>query len=207
MKAKILIIDDHKLLNDGLKLMLLDTFEIVGQVFNGQDVMSAIHLYSPDVILLDINLPIKNGFRVASEIKQNKTNVKIIFLSMYYECSFVEKAKFLNAEGYMLKNSTKEEIVNCIKDVMSGNIHYDAKLKLPTMNLHQHDSFVKKFAISPRELEVIELIKLGMSSTKIAKILSVSQETIKTHRKNIYFKLGVSSLVEFMNFINENEIE
>lgn len=207
MDTKILIVDDHKLLNDGLKLMLSDTFEIVGQVFNGQDVINTIHLSSPDIVLLDINLPIKNGFMVASELRQNNINAKIIFLSMYSEDTFIEKAKLLNVEGYMLKNSSKEEIINCINDIMNGNIHYDSKLKQPIINLHQHDSFVKKFSISPRELEVIELIKLGMSSSKIANILSVSQETIKTHRKNIYFKLGVSSLVELINFLNDNELE
>ena len=205
MKTKILIVDDHKLLNDGLKLMLSDTFDIVGQVFNGQDVINSIHLYSPQVVLLDINLPIKNGFIVASELEQNGINVKVIFLSMYSDNLFIEKAKHVNAQGYMLKISTKEEIIKCIDEVMNGNIHYDAKLKQPITNLHQQDSFVKKNAISPRELEVIELIKLGMSSTKMAKILCISQETIKTHRKNIYFKLGVSSLVELINFLNENE--
>lgn len=205
MKTKILIVDDHKLLNDGLKLMLSDTFEIVGQVFDGQDVMNSIHLYSPEVVLLDINLPNKNGFMVASELEQNGINVKVIFLSMYSEDLFIEKAKQVNAKGYMLKISTKEEIIKCINEVINGNIHYDAKLKQPVTNLHQHDSFVKKNAISPRELEVIGLIKLGMSSTKIANTLYISQETIKTHRKNIYFKLGVSNLVELINFLHENE--
>lgn len=206
MKPKIIIADDHILVNDGVKYLLSADYDIIAQVTDGANVMEALQRSTPNVILLDINLPNKNGFKIAEEIKRSFSTVKIVFLSMYSEASFIEKAKLTEVHGYMLKHSTKEELIVCINAVLDNKIYYDPKLEEPVINLHQKDIFVKQFAVSPRELDVINLICKGLNSQEIAQKLSVSIETVKTHRKNIYFKLGVTSVFELVEFVDKNSL-
>jgi len=206
MKPKIIIADDHVLLNDGVKYLLSADYDIIAQVTDGANIIDTLRRLMPQVILLDINLPSKNGFKVAEEIKRSFSTVKIIFLSMYSETNFIEKAKLIEVDGYMLKHSTKDELMTCIDAVLADKIYYDPKLEEPAINLHQKDIFVKQFAVSPRELDVINLICKGLNSQEIAEKLSVSIETVKTHRKNIYFKLGVTSVFELVEFVDKNSL-
>jgi DNA-binding NarL/FixJ family response regulator len=206
MKYKLLIADDHILFNEGIKQLLSDNYDIVAQVFNGNDVLPTVHLKKPDFILLDINLPFINGFDLAKEIKLSFKYLKIIFLSMYEEIKFIEQSKSLQIDGYMLKHSTKEELITGIESVMKGSIYYDPKLIKNQTNLHHGDLFVKQFSLTPREIEIIRLIKVGTVSPKIAKKLFISEETVKSHRKNIYFKLKINKVTELIAFADKNGI-
>ena len=206
MKQKLLIADDHTLFNEGIKQLLSDNYEIVAQVYDGKEVLPAIHLKSPDVILLDINLPSINGFDLAKEIKRSFESLKIIFLSMYDENKFIEQAQQMQVHGYMLKHSTKEELIESIENVLLGKIYYDPKLKKSHSNLHHDDFFVKQFSLTPREIEIIKLIKLGMDTAHIAEKLFLSEETVKSHRKNIYFKLNINKVAELIAFADKNGI-
>lgn len=206
MKPKILIADDHTLFNEGVRQLLDGNYSIVGQVFDGKHVLSAIHEKTPDVVLLDINLPTINGFDLAVEIKRSFEKLKLIFLSMYSESKFIDQSKKLQVDGYLLKHSTKEELITGIESVLQGNIYYDPKLSLSTVNLHQDDYFVKQFSLTPREVEIIGLIKLGLNSAEIAQKLYLSEETVKSHRKNVHFKLGITKISELIQFANKNGI-
>lgn len=206
VKPKILIADDHILFNEGVKQLIAEKYHIVGQVFDGKDVLQTIHLQNPDLILLDINLPSINGFDLVREIKKSFALLKVVFLSMYTESKFIEQAKELKVSGYLLKNSTKEELIVGIDSVLSGGTYFDPKLTQPKISLHHDDFFVKQFALSPREVEIIRLIKDGLSTGEIAEKLFLSQETVKSHRKNIYFKLSITKSADLIKFAFENNI-
>lgn len=207
MSVRLLIADDHRLVNEGIKSLLSDYYQIVGQVFDGKMVLPAVHQFNPDVILLDINLPSINGFDLASSLKSDFDKLKVIFLSMYNEERFVEKAQEVKADGYLLKESTREELITGIDAVMAGVTYFDPRLHYyQNNNLHHGDHFVKQFSLTPREVEVIQLIKMGLSNPQIGKKLFVSDETIKTHRKNIHLKLGIKNVVELVEFANKNGI-
>lgn len=206
MKSKILIADDHVLFNDGVKNLLSESFDIVAQVYDGMQVLSAIHLNKPELVLLDINLPNINGFEIAAEIQTDFSDVKIVFLSMYNEDKFVEQAKHLNVSGYMLKHSTKEELVFAVNAAIKGEQSFDSKLIQKATNNHSDDYFVKQFSLTPREIEIIKFIRTGNSSNEIAQLLFLSEDTIKTHRKNIYYKLGINKVSELIEFAQKNGI-
>ena len=206
MKYKVLIADDHTLFSEGIRELLSDTFDVVAQVYDGKEVLPAIFLKKPDVILLDINLPSINGFDLAQKIKKSFVLIKIIFLSMYDETKFIEQSKQLQVHGYMLKHSTKEELIKGINMVLSGLNYYDPKLQQIERNLHHDDLFVKQFSLTPREVEIIRLIKIGLNTGKIAVKLFLSVETVKTHRKNIYFKLNIKKVAELIAFAEKNGI-
>lgn len=204
MKPRILIADDHTLFNEGVKNLLSENYEIIAQIYDGAGVIPAIQGKSPDVVILDINLPVINGLTLARDIKTGFPAVKVIFLSMYTEMRFVEEAKKLKVNGYLLKHSTKEELIRGIEQVLSGHDFWDPKLdrEKPV----EDDFFVKKFSLSPREIEIIGLIRTGFSTREIAEKLYLNHETVKTHRKNIYYKLNISKLPELIRFANENGI-
>lgn len=205
MSARLLIADDHRLVNEGIKSLLSDYYQVVGQVFDGKMVLPAVHQLHPDIILLDINLPSANGFELASLLKRDFARLKVIFLSMYNEERFAEKAQEVGADGYLLKESTREELITGIDAVLAGGIYFDPRLHhYQNQKLHHDDHFVRLFSLTPREVEVIRLVRQGLSNPQIAKRLYVSDETIKSHRKNIHVKLGIRNVIELINFADKN---
>jgi DNA-binding NarL/FixJ family response regulator len=203
MKPEILIADDHKLFNDGLKQILSDDFDIMAQVFDGKDVLTTVTKKNPDLILLDINLPNIKGLEIAKELKHSFPKIKVVFITMYSEDAFVKAAKDLMVDGYILKESESDFLVSSLKTILSGKTIFDPKLNASIQNLHHEDYFVKEFSLSKREVEIIELLKNGDSSNEIGKKLIVSFETIKSHKKNIYLKLGINKLSDLIKFAVE----
>lgn len=204
--ATILIADDHQLFNDGLKNLLSaadSPFRVVGQVFSGHEVIPAVVQHQPDILLLDINLPHRNGLDLAKELQQGFPAVKIIVLTMYSYLKFVNDFQLLGVAGYLLKNVRQDELLTCIRQVVAGERYFDAQLTSRVPDPHADDIFIKKFSLTPRELEVIRLMRDGLTSPEIAARIFLSEETVKTHRKNIYFKLGINSLAELIRFANE----
>lgn len=119
---------------------------------------------------------------------------------MYSEDSFVKAAKDLNVDGYILKESESDFLIASLKSILAGNCIFDPKLNSSKSNLHHDDYFVKEFSLSKREIEIIKLLINGHSSVQIAEKLFVSFETVKSHKKNIYFKLGINKLADLVQF-------
>ncbi len=206
-KIKILLIDDHPLFNDGLKSLLSTEqhLEIVGQVYEANNVLHEIHRLSPDLIFLDINLPDKNGIELAKEVLNNFSSIKIILLTMYSDSQIYKEALKTGIHGYILKNSLKQDLLTGIQTVMSGKNYFDPKLN-EKIEENQNDDLAKKFSLTAREKEIIGLVKGGLDSYQIAEKTFLSYHTIKTHRRNIHFKLGTSTTAELIKFANENGI-
>ena len=202
----VLIAEDHQIFNYGLKALLSDDFLIIGQVFNGKEVIPSVQKYTPDILVLDINMPLKNGLDIGKELKTSYPKIKLFYLSMYSELSFLKTAKELGADGYFLKDSAGSEIVAALKKFGLGQKIFDPKLEETPINLHHEDYFVKNFSLSKREVEIIRLLKQNKSTEEIAKQLFLSFETIKSHRKNIYLKLSINKISELINFANANEL-
>jgi DNA-binding NarL/FixJ family response regulator len=198
--TKILIAEDHQIFNDGLKNILSADFEIVAQIFHGRDVLHELQQHSPQIIILDINLPGVSGLELGKTIKKDYPTLKLIYLSMYNEVSFVKAAKEIGADGYLLKDTAGKEILSAIKAIEKGETIYDNRLNQNLPNLHNEDFFVKQYSLSKRELEVISLIRQGLSSEQIATKLALSFETVRSHRKNIFLKLGFNKTSELVGF-------
>lgn len=195
--TKILIADDHRLFNDGLKYTFDGLYTIVSQVFHGRDVLPEVLKHSPHLVFLDINLPGMNGLELGKILKKDFPEIKLLYLSMYNESSFIRSAKELGANGYLLKDSSGDEIVDAVKKILEGGSVF---CEIRESNLHHEDYFVKNFSLSKREVEVISLIRQGCSSEEIAKKMHLSYETIKSHRKNIFYKLNISKVSELVRF-------
>jgi DNA-binding NarL/FixJ family response regulator len=203
MKPKIIIADDHKLFNNGLKEILYNEFDIIAQIFDGKEVIPAVVRLLPSLILLDINLPNIKGLEIAQELKKSFEHIKVVFMTMYKEEAFVKAAKALDADGYILKESDSEFLIASLQLILAGKKVYDFKLDDQKLNLHHDDFFVKEYALSKREVEIIRYLKNGYSNNEIAEKINLSFETIKSHRKNIYLKLGLGKLPELIRFAQD----
>jgi DNA-binding NarL/FixJ family response regulator len=200
---RLLLIDDHRLFNDGLK-SLLDAqpdLTVCGQVFTAADALSAVHRLHPQLVLLDINLQGTNGIDLGIQLIRQFTGLRVILLTMYNQPKLLEEARRAGLQGYLLKEATTDQLLTGIRTVLSGGTFF--KLDDPEsspMNDLFNDDFARRLNLTFREVEIIRLICQGLSSEQIAEQLNLSIETIKTHRKNIYFKLNISKVADLIQF-------
>lgn len=197
---RVLIADDHILFNDGLKLLLSSQpqLQVVHQVFTGTDVEACVQSFQPHLLLLDINLPGLDGLELSKRLKEIKPGLKIILLSMYSDKKFIKRAESLGVEGYLLKTTTQTELVKSIECVCAGKSIYNYKVKDNDAS-HDNDVFMTKYKLTRRELEILQMVKEGKSSTQIAEAIYLSVFTVETHRRNINLKLGTKNTVELIN--------
>ncbi len=201
--VRILLVDDHRLFNDGLK-SLLDTqhdLTVCGQVFSAAEVMSAVHRLNPQLVLLDINLQGANGIDIGRQLLQNFAGLQVMLLTMYNQPKLLDEARLAGLHGYLLKDATTEQLLTGIRTVLNGGTFF--ALNGPFVNTPDApfgDDFARRLSLTFREIEIIRLISKGLSSEQIADQLNISVETIKTHRKNIHFKMGINKVADLIQF-------
>lgn len=198
----VMIVDDHRLFNDGLNAMLTQDTQIVvlAQVYDSREAQEKIKRFNPDVILIDFNMPHVNGNELTKSLMLERPDLKILILSMYDDERHIESFKNIGAKGYLFKTATTEEVVRAIRKVYEGELYFPER---DAGNNHADDLFIKKLKLSSRELEVIQLIKAGLTTKEIAEKLFISYYTAETHRKNIKLKVGVKGEADFIKFIYE----
>lgn len=204
----IIIADDHLLFIDGLKALLKSEAEItvVDEAHNGKELLNIMKATPADMVLLDINMPQMNGLDAARRIRLLYPHVKIIMLSTYSETHLVKKAMQSGANGYLLKNSSKNELIHTIRSVACGNQYFPAYDAEKNYQTGITDNFLKQFNLTKREVELLHLIKRGLTNQQIAEQLFLSIYTVETHRKNIMQKLGLNGPSALMKFIVENGV-
>ncbi|MBD2701754.1 response regulator transcription factor [Spirosoma sp. BT702] len=199
--SRLLLIDDHRLFNDGLK-SLLDAqtdLTVCGQVFTAADALAAVHRLAPQLVLLDVNLQGVSGIDLGSQLIHNFAGLYVILLTMYNQPKLLDEARRAGLHGYLLKDATTDLLLKGIRTVLNGG-------KFFALNESGHfidrfgDDFARRLSLTFREVEIIRLICQGLSSEQIADQLTLSVETIKTHRKNIHFKLGISKVADLIQF-------
>jgi two-component system nitrate/nitrite response regulator NarL len=202
-KIRLVIADDHTLFIEGLQLILKDhpEIEINDIAQNGKELMDIVRKKMPDVILLDINMPVMNGLDALKYLKKEFIQAKVILLSTYNEEHLIEKARILGAHGYLLKNVNKSELVETIHLVSQGKSCFPYRPPAQQLLMDGEDGFLKQFNVTKRENEILLLIKDGMTNQQISEALHLSIYTIETHRKNIMQKLKLKTPAELIKFI------
>ena len=190
--------------NDGLALQLSSAdpaINIVAQVFDGTAVLPAVLAHTPDVVLLDINMPRRNGLDCARELIRDFPRAHIIMLTMYAYRKFIDECHAIGVAGYLLKHERAEVIVQSIRRVLAGERVFPPK---QATAVHEADFFIRQFKLTPTELKIIGLIRQGLSSQQMANRLFTSFETVRSHRKNIHRKLEISRIAELIEFATEH---
>jgi DNA-binding NarL/FixJ family response regulator len=205
---KILLCEDHQIVIDGLLSIFKNRNDycIVDYVKNGNDVISLVESSVPDIILLDINLPEKNGLILLKEIKNKSPKTKIIVLTMYNKESVVNEVVKQGADGFLLKNCSTKELFYALDFVFKSNTFYRGEGVAKESPLLEDDEFYKKIKITNREKEIIlELIR-GLSVPQVSNKLHISTHTVETHKKNIFKKLNIHNSIDLVKFANENNL-
>jgi DNA-binding NarL/FixJ family response regulator len=203
---RIALADDHTLFAKGLEGLLEEheDLKVIGLFPNGKSLIEFLPGNNVDVILTDLNMPILDGFGVLDTCKTKFPDIKVIVLSMYDDEKIYRNCMLKGADGFILKDADPDELVFTIHEIFEGrHVKSFARVIQQANQDSFYDSFRVKYSLSRREVEIMRLIKDGNLNKEIAKELSLSIQTVETHRKNVYLKLQVSSRIELVNKANE----
>ena len=205
-----MLVDDHALMREGIRQLLEfdGSVKVIEEAGNGEECIEKIEKSKPDVLLLDINMPKKNGIEVLEEIKRKKINVKVLILTVHNEVEYLLKAVDIGVDGYLLKDSESVELKKAINAVMDGENYIQPNL-IPVLNnrLVARDIDKDKIdSLTKRELEVLTQVASGMFNKEIAISLNISERTVKNHISNIFKKIDVSDRTQAAVFAIKNDI-
>jgi DNA-binding NarL/FixJ family response regulator len=200
-RPRILLADDHTMFAQGLEGLLEDEFELVGSVRDGQALVAAAQQLTPDVIVVDISMPVLNGFDAVRQLKANGVEAKIIFLTMHADVRLVAEAFRCGGSGYVLKQSAGEDLLLCIKAVIADNRYITPLIAAEwAEDLSKRVDESQKRPLTPRQREVLKLVIEGCTMKEIATQLGISSRTAESHKYEMMQGLGVESTAELIQY-------
>ena len=199
---KVLLADDHPIILDGLQMVLSNdkSINVIGTAANGDEVIDFLGKKEIDLIILDINMPKMDGITCSRILKKEYPWIKVIILTMYPQKSFVNEIVKIGIDGCLLKNNTGKELITSIKRVMDGKSYFDHLAEFT-----QEEDEVFQFKLSQREIEIIGCLSDGLSSAEIGEKLFISDHTVRTHRKNILKKTGITNSAQLIRHATEQK--
>ncbi|ACL76211.1 response regulator [Ruminiclostridium cellulolyticum] len=198
-KIRIMIADDHAMVRQGLKtiLELEEDICVVSQASNGEEAVALARRVRPDIILMDINMPVINGLQAIKTLKEETVNYKIIVLTLHQDREYLFKTLQLGCEGYVLKDAESSVLIEAIRNVYRDQTYIQPNMtgelvkEFNRVTLYEQDKSIIN-NLTNREVEVLKLIAEGMINKEIAKALYISEKTVKNHISNIFKKLDVN---------------
>ncbi len=204
---EIIIADDHTIVRQGLKKLLEEEngLKITGEAMDGREAVQQVRKLKPDVIIMDIAMPVLNGIEAARQIKQSNLQTKIIILSMHDHNRYIRELLNIGVSGYLLKNAASGDIIKAISAAVKGNTYLSPSIS--SQVIENYVSMNKKTSqeelydtLTNREREVFQMIVEGYSTKKIAELLYLSPSTIKSHRSNIMEKLKMDNISKLIQY-------
>jgi two-component system invasion response regulator UvrY len=208
-KITIMIVDDHTLIRETWSYLLgrNEDLEVIAELGDGQRAIEIARDKRPNIVLLDINMSPLNGFDILKMIRKLSPGSKVIAVSMHSQPAYAKKMLRLGARGYVTKNSPRKEMLDAIHQVCAGNVYICQEVKniLSEQMMNEEEGGGDGLnQLSEREIEVINLIRNGLSSKEIADKLAISIKTVEVHRHNILKKLKVKNTASLINYINSS---
>ena len=204
-RVRLLIVDDHDLVREGIRSRLADAdfVDVVGEGSNGAQAVELCEVLGPDLVLLDISMPEMNGLEAARRIKQSRPNTKILFLSIYDNEEYVQEALRVGANGFVLKDVSKDEMINAIRSVAQGATYLgpQAAASLAGRNSNRLVP-ANDFGLTEREKQVLSAVSKGLTNRQIAGQLNISVRTVESHRLSIREKTGGGNAVALSKIAN-----
>jgi DNA-binding NarL/FixJ family response regulator len=209
-KIKVLVADDHQLFVDGVKLILKKhpDVQVVAEAGDGASLLSLLKETAIDLVITDLSMPGMKGIELVKAIKQKHPQVKLLVVTMHNEQEIISEILQAEAEGYILKNSGKTEMLEAVDDLMNGKTHYDKEvLHLLVQKIKKEKQTVTKTKpLTERELQILSLIVKEFTSKEIAEQLGISKQTVDTHRMHIMEKTGAQTLVGLIKYALSSNI-
>jgi DNA-binding NarL/FixJ family response regulator len=201
-RPRILLADDHKLMAEALQHLLQSDFDVVGTVSDGRALIKAAAELNPELVVVDIGMPLLNGLDAADQLKALNPDIKVIFLTQNREPRFAVEAFRRKASGYLLKDSAATELVMAIREVLNGRSYVSPLIAEGMLNhaLNQEPGDTGLRELSAREREVLQLLAEGKSMKEVASVLDISPRTVEFHKYRVMELLGAKTNAELVQY-------
>lgn len=202
-KTRVLLADDHKIVLEGLRGLLEPEFEVVGTVEDGRALMDAAEKLHPDVIVVDISMPLLNGIEAVGQIKKTDPHIKVVFLTMHPDVTYATRAFEAGALGYVLKHSAPSELVTAVREALKGRTYVTPMIAGELLQAYKEGSHQRQHPfrrLTSRQREVLQLLAEGHSAKEIATILYISPRTVEFHKYRIMEELNLKSSAEIVQY-------
>lgn len=203
-RVRVLMADDHELMLDGLRRLLESEYELVGSATNGSELLEAAETLQPDLILLDISMPIMDGLEAARQLQQRECKAKLVFLTMHRDPEYVKAAFRAGASGYVLKHAAGTELTVALREVMRDHVYLSPQVTKATlaelMGPRGERGGRASGELTARQREVLRLVAEGHSGKMIASILGISQKTVEFHKASLMRQLNLHSTAELTRY-------
>jgi DNA-binding NarL/FixJ family response regulator len=209
-KRNVIIVDDHTLFRNGLRILIntMEDYQIIGEASNGKQFLELLESSTPDLVLLDINMPVMDGIEAATIAQKRYPDLKIITLSMYGEEDYYYKMVNAGVKGFLLKNSDIKEVKTALDQVYEGGSFFSSELLQNLVNSLKSSSRSKEThaELSEREMEILILICQGLSNQEIGDKLFISKRTVDKHRANILEKSDSKNTAQLVVYAIKNKL-
>lgn len=202
------MVDDHQIVREGIANILksLDNFDIVAEASNGAEAVKLVKINKPDIVMMDINMPVMDGVEASHQIRMFDDKVKILILTMMEDEQYVYDALSANINGYIYKMGGLDDLVKAINTISSGENYFDFRVTNILLNKSMQKESVAS-GLTKREIEIVKHISSGLTSREIGELLFISKFTVQKHRKNILKKLQIKGTAELIKFALTNRLE
>lgn len=211
---RVVLADDHQVVRQGVRIVLedLEGAEIVGEASDGAEALDVVRDTSPDVLVLDINMPEKTGLDVARALRDDGHPVRVLILSMHDDPEYVLQAVRAGADGYVLKDASPAELRDAVRAVHEGREHFTARVATQLsvglrQEIEEAQLRTRLEALTPRETEVLLMVAEGLTNREAGERLGISPRTIETHRERVMGKLRIRTVAGLTRFVVEHGLD
>ena len=202
-RPRVLLADDHRMVAEGLKALLLEQFELVGVVEDGRGMIEAAEKLRPEVIVADITMPNLNGFEALARLRKSHPNIKLVFLTMHQNAAYARRALEAGASAFVVKHAAPEELVLAIHAALSGTTFITPSLTIEVVAEAENDARTEAEGakpLTPRQREILQLLVEGRSAKAIANDLAISTRTVEFHKYQMMEMHGLHTSAELIHF-------
>ncbi|HET9698180.1 MAG TPA: response regulator transcription factor [Terriglobales bacterium] len=201
MAVRVILADDHVIVRQGLKALLeREGYEVVGEASNGHEAIKLAETTHPEVVILDISMPLLNGIDAAREILGSAPRTKVILLTMFTEEHYVYEALRAGVSAYVLKTKAANELVSALQEVIKGDTYLSPGISRTVVQAYLSKADTPSDPLTARERQVIQLVAEGKTTKEIATVLGISTKTAESHRTNIMEKLNIHDIAGLVRY-------
>ncbi len=202
-RARVLLADDHKIITEGLRSLLEPEFELAGTVEDGRALVAAAQELNPDVVVVDISMPLLNGIEAVRQLKKAGSRAKVIFLTMHPDATYATRAFEAGASGFVLKHSAPSELLTAIREALKGSTYITPMIAKDLMHAYKGGPPRRRKPgpkLTARQREVLQLVAEGFSAKEIASMLNISARTVEFHKYRIMEDLNLRTNAELIQY-------
>ena len=202
-KPRVILADDHKIVLEGLRGLLRDEFELIGEASNGQELVDLVLRLSPDVVVADVSMPLLNGIEATRKLREAGSTAKVVMLTMHPDVVYATRALEAGASGYVLKHAASDELVEAVQTALRGGAYLSPQVRNPAVMelLDGTRRHVKgTIELTGRQREVLQLLAEGKSAKEIGGLLGISARTVETHKYRMMDDLGLKTSAELVQY-------